>query len=213
MNQSTFRSIDKFLIVHFQFSGPPASVILYEHKTRSDGCTEEVSIGYLLAQKGLAKCSEHENVTNQESDNYDQESCEAEGKLLEFKESELSFRSAASETRTESKSSSTVDQLEKILASKVGFEPAILSSKSEDQPSENCDLVQTGTNPGSSPMNSENESSTQTATTGDQLRDEIREQKQALSEAVSPDHVTEVRLAVIDSSVTKVNQDSLESSV
>ena len=94
-------------------------MLLYEHKTRSDGCVEEVSIGLLLAQKGLANCSDYEKATYEESG-----SGESEDKTLEFQESELQFTPEDSDTNAESKNSSSVDLLEKILAPKASFAPA-----------------------------------------------------------------------------------------
>ena len=188
---------------------------MYEHKTRSDGCIEQVSVGYLLAQKGLAKCADYaEHVRIEESDNDDPENCESDGNVLEFQESELSFKSAASEARTESKRSSSADILEKIFDSKVGFAsslspktplltPSAMSSRGEQQSSKKKEM--------SSVKNKENESSLQITT--NQARDETRDQEHSSSEPVAVEQATEVRAAVAGSNVTEVNQDSVESSV
>ena len=146
---------------------------MYEHKTRSDGCIEQVSVGYLLAQKGLAKCADYaEHVRTEESDNDDPENCESDGNVLEFQESELSFKSAASEARTESKSSSSADLLEKIFDSKVGFAsssspktplltPSAMSSRGEQQSSKKKEM---STELSSSVKSKKNESSLQITT-------------------------------------------------
>lgn len=193
---------------------------MYEHKTRSDGCIEQVSVGYLLAQKGLAKCADYaEYVRIEESDNDDPDNCESDGNVLEFQESELSFKSAASEARTESKSSSSADLLEKIFDSKVGFAPSsppktplltpsALSVKSEQQSSKKEEI---STELSSSVKNKESESSPQI--TRDQSRDEIRDKEHSCSEPVVVEQATEVKAAVAGSNVTEVNQDSVESSV
>lgn len=193
---------------------------MYEHKTRSDGCIEQVSVGYLLAQKGLAKCADYaEHVRIEESDNDDPENCESDGNVLEFQESELSFKSAASEARTESKSSSSADLLEKIFDSKVGFAsssspktplltPSAMSSRGEQQSSKKKEM---STELSSSVKNKKNESSLQITT--NQARDETRDQEHSSSEPVAVEQATEVRAAVAGSNVTEVNQDSVESSV
>jgi len=201
----------KKLVAKTVFTGPPASVILYEHRTSSDGRTEEVSIGQMLAQEGLAKCSDYEKVRNKESDNHDEESCESERNTLEFRETELSLTSEASETSGESKSSKSAELLEKILSPKASFAPALvnkqklltpsaISTKSEDQSSKNCDQLDGAhVKLGSSAVSIENESSTETTTTGNQTRDQTRDLEQASSQS-------EVTSA-------EVNHDSVESSV
>lgn len=191
---------------------------MYEHNTRSDGGIEEVSIGYLLAKKGLAKCSDYENVKIKESDNHGEESSESDRKLLECKESELSL--AASEACVESETSPSSDLLEKILAPPVGFAsapvakqklltPSELFTKSDCQSSKNFDLEGTDAEPGSSTTDNETGSSSQNLTTGNESRD----QGKASPQTVSSDHVNSVASAVTDSTPTEVNQDSVESSV
>ena len=179
-----------------------------------------MSVGYLLAQKGLAKCADYaEHVRIEESDNDDPENCESDGNVLEFQESELSFKSAASEARTESKRSSSADILEKIFDSKVGFAsslspktplltPSAMSSRGEQQSSKKEEM---STGLSSSVKNKENESSPQITT--NQARDETRDQEHSSSEPVAVEQATEVRAAVAGSNVTEVNQDSVESSV
>ena len=179
-----------------------------------------MSVGYLLAQKGLAKCADYaEHVRIEESDNDDPENCESDGNVLEFQESEFSFKSAAAEARTESKSSSSADLLEKIFDSKVGFAsslspktplltPSAMSSRGEQQSSKKKEL---STELSSSLKNKEDENSPQITT--DQARDETRDQEHSSSEPVAVEQATEVRAAVAGSNVTEVNQDSVESSV
>ena len=192
---------------------------MYEHNRRSDGSVEEVSIGYLLAKKGLAKCSDYENVKDEESDNHDEESSEFDKNLLECKESELSL--AASETGVESKSSPSSDLLEKILASSVGcastpvakqklLTPSELLMKSDCQSSKNCDLEGTDTEPGSSTTDNESGSSSQNLTTGNESS---HDQGRTSPQTVLSDHATNVTSAVTDSTPPEVNQDSVESSV
>lgn len=165
----------------------------------------------MLAQEGLAKCSDYEKVRNKESDNHDEESCESERNTLEFRETELSLTSEASETSGESKSSKSAELLEKILSPKASFAPALvnkqklltpsaISTKSEDQSSKSCDQLDGAhVKLGSSAVSIENESSTETSTTGNQTRDQTRDLEQASSQS-------EVTSAA-------VNHDSVESSV
>lgn len=197
-------------------------MLLFEHKTRSDGCVEEVSIGFQLAQRGLAKCSDYENVKNEESaDNNDEESCESERKVLESKESELSLTSAVSETSGKSNSS---DLLEKMFAPQEEPTPAThtkqklltplaLSTKSGDHSSKICDSEGADTELSNSNLKNENGSSSQTTTTGNESRDQSRDQEQSSPHPVASDHVTEVTSAVTDSNISEVNPDSVESSV
>lgn len=187
--------------------------MLYEHKTRSDGCTEEVSIGLRLAQKGLATCVDYEKATYAESDSTVDESCEPEEKTLEFQESELMFTPEASDTTiAESKNSSSADLLEKILAPKVNFTPAKqqllkpteLTTKSAVQTSKNSDAVEKPVELGNSSVNNDDGSSSLTPTNETKSRDN----EETPPQSVSSDHVTEVT-----SADTEVNQHSVESSV
>ena len=191
---------------------------MYEHNTRSDGSIEEVSIGYLLAKKGLAKCSDYENVKIEESDNHGEESSECDRKLLECKESELSL--AASEAGVESRTSPSSDLLEKILAPSVGcasapvakqklLTPSELFTNSDSLSSKNFDLEGTDAEPSSSTTDNETGSSSQNLTTGNESHD----QGKASPQTVSSEHVNSVTSAVADSTPTEVNQDSVESSV
>lgn len=194
--------------------------MLYEHKARSDGCTEEVSIGLLLAQKGLAKYADYEKATHEEeSDTNLEGSCESEEKTLEFQESELNFTSAISETSAESRnSSSSADLLEKIISPKVSFVPAKqqvlkpseLTTKSEDQTAKNCESEEKRTELGSSSVNSEDGSSPPTPTNANTSRDQ---EETTSPQPVSTDHVTEVTSSDTDLSSAEVNHNSVESSV
>jgi len=196
----------KKLVAKMLFSGPPASVLLYEHKTRSDGCVEEVSIGLLLAQKGLANCTDYEKAIYEES-----ESGESEDKTLEFQESELQFTPEDSDTNAESKNSSSVDLLEKILAPKVSFTPAKqqllkpteLTTKNSDQSPKNCDRVEKREELGGASVNTEDASSSTEVSNS-------RDQEKTPPQPVTSDHVTELT----SSGPAEVrNQNSIESSV
>lgn len=181
-------------------------MLLYEHKTRSDGCVEEVSIGLLLAQKGLANCTDYEKATYEES-----ESGESEDKTLEFQESELQFTPEDSDTNTESKNSSSVDLLEKILAPKVSFAPAKqqllkpteLTTKTSDQTPKKCDKVEKRVELGGASVNTEDASSSTEVS-------KSRDQEETPPQRVTSDHVTEVTSS---GSAEARNQDSIESSV
>lgn len=181
--------------------------MLYEHKTRSDGCTEEVSIGLLLAQKGLATCMDYEKATYAESDSTVEEGCESEEKTLEFQESELMFAPEDSENGTEPKNSSSADLLDKILAPKVCFsppkqqllKPSELTTKRADQTSKEKAVEL------SSSVNTDDE--TPSPTTANETKSRDGEETPTQS-SVSSDHVTEVT-----STETEVNQHSVESSV
>jgi len=181
-------------------------VLLYEHKTRSDGCVEEVSIGLLLAQKGLANCTDYEKAIYEES-----ESGESEDKTLEFQESELQFTPEDSATKADSKNSSSVDLLEKILAPKVSFAPAKqqllkpteLTTKNTDQTPKNCGKVEKPEELGGAAVNTkEANSSTEVSTS--------RDQDKTPPQPVTSDHVTEVTSS---GSAEVRNQNSMESSV
>ena len=186
--------------------------MLYEHKTRSDGCTEEVSIGLLLAQKGLATCMDYEKATYAESDSTVEEGCESEEKTLEFQESELMFAPEDSETGSEPKNSSSVDLLEKILAPKASFnppkqqllKPSELTSKRADQTCKDCDTVEKPVELGST-VNTDDGIPSPTTENETKSRDGEEPLTQS---SVSSDHVTEVK-----STDTEVNQHSVESSV
>lgn len=181
-------------------------MLLYEHKTRSDGCVEEVSIGLLLAQKGLANCTDYEKATYEES-----ESGESGDKTLEFQESELQFTPEDSDTNTESKNSSSVDLLEKILAPKTSFapakqqllEPTELTTKTSDQTPKKCDKVEKREELAGASVNSEDASSSTEFS-------KSRDQEETPPQQVTTDHVTEVTSS---GSAEVRNQDSLESSV
>lgn len=181
-------------------------MLLYEHKTRSDGCVEEVSIGLLLAQKGLANCTDYEKATYEES-----ESGESEDKTLEFQESELQFTPEDSDTNTESKNCSSVDLLEKILAPKVSFAPAKqqllkpteLTTKTSDQTPKECDKVEKREELGGASVNTEDASSSTEVS-------KSRDQEETPPQRVTSDHVTEVTSS---GSAEARNQDSIESSV
>ena len=181
-------------------------MLLYEHKTRSDGCVEEVSIGLLLAQKGLANCTDYEKATYEES-----ESGESEDKTLEFHESDLPFTPEDSNTDRESKNSSSVDLLEKILAPKANLAPAKqhllrpteLTTKISDQTSKNCDTAEKREDVGGTSVSTEDGSSSTTSTSNS--RDQ-----ETPPQPASSDHVTEVT----SSGAAEVrNQNSIESSV
>ena len=182
-------------------------MLLYEHKTRSDGCVEEVSLGLLLAQKGLANCTDYEKATYEES-----ESGESEDKTLEFQESELQFTPKDLDTNTESKNSSAVDLLEKILAPKVSFSPAKqqllkpteLTTKNSDQTPKSCDTVKKQEELGGTSVNTEDGNSSTTSTSNS------RDQEETPPQPVSSDHVTEVTSS---GSAEVRNQNSMESSV
>lgn len=181
-------------------------MLLYEHKTRSDGCVEEVSIGLLLAQKGLANCMDYEIATYEES-----ESGESEDKTLEFQESELRFTSEDSDA--ESKNSSTVDLLEKILAPKVSFshakqqllKPTEFTTRNSDQTTKNCDTVEKREDVGlgGASVNAKDGSSSSTPTSNS------RDQEETPPQPVSSGHVTEVT----SSRSAERNENSIESSV
>ena len=189
--------------------------MLYEHKERSDGCVEEVSVGLLLAQRGLAKYADYESATYAESDTHTEESCEYEEKTLEFQESDFKFTSEALETSTESKrDSSSTDLLDKILPSDVSstpakqlIKPSELTAKAVDDASENCDSKEKHAEPSTSSVN-EVESSSPT-TNGIESRD----RKETPSPPVTSDHVTEVTSADINETSAGVNKDSVESAV
>lgn len=180
-------------------------MLLYEHKTRSDGCIEEVSIGLLLAQKGLANCMDYEKAAYEES-----ESGESEDKTLEFQESELRFTSEDSDA--ESKNSSTVDLLEKILAPKVSFshakqqllKPAEFTTRNSDQTPKNCDSVEKREEVGGASVNAKDGSSSTTPTSNS------RDQEETPPQPVSSGHVTEVTSS---RSAEVRNENSIESSV
>ena len=184
--------------------------MLYEHKTRSDGCVEEVSIGLLLARKGLANCTDYEKATYEE----ESESGESEDKTLEFQESELPFTPEDSETNAESKNSSSADLLEKILAPKVSFappkqqllKPTELTTKNSGQTSKNCDTVEKREELGGPSVNTEDGSPSPTLTDASNSRD----QEGTPSQPASSDHVTEVTSS---GSAEVRNQNSIESSV
>ena len=185
--------------------------MLYEHKTRSDGCTEEVSIGLLLAQKGLATCMDYEKATYAESDSTVEEGCESEEKTLEFQESELMFAPEDSETGTEPKNSSSADLLGKILASNASFnppkqqllKPSELTTKRADLTSKDYDTVEKPVELGSA-VNTDD--GTPSPTTDNETKS--RDSEEIPAQASSSDNVTEVT-----STDAEVNRHSVESSV
>ena len=178
-------------------------MLLYEHKTRSDGCVEEVSIGLLLAQKGLANCMDYEKATYEES-----ESGESEDKTLEFQESELRFTSEDSDA--ESKNSSTVDLLEKILAPSFShakqqlLKPTEFTTRNSDQTPKNCDTVEKREEVGGASVNAKDGSSSTTPTSNSHDHEDTPPQP------VSSDHVTE---GTSSRSAEVRNENSIESSV
>lgn len=176
---------------------------MYEHRQGTDGSVEEVSIGYLLAQRGLAKYTDYENVKLEESNDHEQGSCASDETVLDSHQSELSLTSEVAATGAESKTSLSSDLLEKLLAPQLNagatpaskpklLTPSVLSSKNYNESSTNC--------------NSETEDTMLSSSIENDVKtgDESRDQKQ-----VSPQPVT----SASGSQVPKVNQDSVESSV
>ena len=112
--------------------------MLYEHTERHDGCVEEVSIGFLLAQRGLAKCVDYEVPVYAESDTHTDESYESEERTLEFQESELKFTSndrleISTETKADSSSAKLLEKIptpaRNLPPAKQLLKPAELTSK------------------------------------------------------------------------------------
>lgn len=203
----------KKLVAKVLFSGPPASVMLYEHTVRDDGCIEEFSIGLLLAQRGLAKSVNYEEPVYAESDPLTEESCESEEKTLKFQESELKFTSEqrlemSAETKADS---SSIDLLDKIPTPERNFpptkqllKPAEFTAKVTDTVSGNSDPEVKQTEPSLDGV----EASSQT-TEGVKSRDE----KETVSPPVTSAPKAEVTSANKKPSSVEVNEDSLESAV
>ena len=178
--------------------------MLYDHRTREDGCTEEVSIGLLLAQEGLAMSRDPDLGEVGKSALSEQYNSEPD-KLLELPEMGLNFRHATSGTEAESKENiSSNVLLENILAPKVGFGPAVsptkqpllspstFTAKIEEMTAKNSDLT------------------CQEAATSPVIEQETGDQphEQALAEPLKIDRVTN-KSAV----AAEVNEHYVESSV
>ena len=185
--------------------------MLYEHTERHDGCVEEVSIGFLLAQRGLAKCVDYEVPVYAESDTHTDESYESEERT--FQESELKFTSndrleISTETKADSSSAKLLEKIptpaRNLPPAKQLLKPAELTSKVTDTVSRNCESEVKKTEPSLDGV----ESSQQT-TEGVQSRDE----KETASPPLTSAPVAKVTLTNKNTNSAEVNKDSLESAV
>lgn len=204
----------KKLVAKTLFSGPPASVILYEHSTRSNGIVEEVSIGYLLAEQGLAKFSDDENMPIERSNYRDEESSECDDKAMDCNESDLGTTSEASETNTFCLTSPTSNLIDKILAEEMCLATASDSEQKVLIPSE---VLTENNDPSLYASYPEDENTeidcpvfnNQSTSQAEVTEEESHDQHQVASSA----HVSSVTSRVTESILTEVNQDSIESSV
>lgn len=187
--------------------------MLYEHTERHDGCVEEVSIGFLLAQRGLAKCVDYEVPVYAESDTHTDESYESEERTLEFQESELKFTSndrleISTETKADSSSAKLLEKIptpaRNLPPAKQLLKPAELTSKVTDTVPRNCESEVKKTEPSLDGV----ERSQQT-TEGVQSRDE----KETASPPLTSAPVAKVTSTNKNTNSAEVNKDSLESAV
>ncbi|XP_015777946.1 PREDICTED: uncharacterized protein LOC107355838 [Acropora digitifera] len=191
-----------------QFSGPPVSVILYEHSTRSDGSVDEVSIGYLLAKRGLAKFLDYEKAHIERLNKLDEDACESDDSGLRRNECGPGTTSDVSETCSLSETSTNSNLIDKILAVEMSSAP---SPTSEQKPLVSL-VLSNGGNDQSSILSSTVHIpiSTISSTKGVENAEVSHDQGQA---AASSGHLTSSTSAVADSVITEVNQYSIESSV
>ncbi|XP_067050162.1 tudor domain-containing protein 1-like isoform X2 [Acropora muricata] len=198
----------KKLVAKTVFSGPPISVILYEHSTRSDGSVDEVSIGYLLAKRGLAKFLDYEKAHIERLNKLDEDACESEDLGLRRNECGPGTTSDISETYSLSETSTNSNLIDKILAVEMSSAP---SPTSEQKPLVSL-VLSNGSNDQSSILSSTVHIpiSTISSTKGVENAEVSHDQGQATA---SSGHLTSSTSAVAESVITEVNQYSIESSV
>ena len=203
---SRFKTV--LYIFYLQFSGPPISVILYEHSTRSDGSVDEVSIGYLLAKRGLAKFLDYEKAHIERLNKLDEDACESEDLGLRRNECGPGTASDISETYSLSETSTNSNLIDKILAVEMSSAP---SPTSEQKPLVSL-VLSNGSNDQSSILSSTAHIpiSTISSTKGVENAEVSHDQGQATA---SSGHLTSSTSAVAESVITEVNQYSIESSV
>ena len=180
-------------------------MILYEHSTRSDGSVDEISIGYLLAKRGLAKFLDYEKAHIERLNKLDEDACESEDLGLRRNECGPGTTSDVSETYSLSETSTNSNLIDKILAVEMSSAP---SPTSEQKPL----VLSNGSNDQSSILSSTVHIpiSTISSTKGVENAEVSHDQGQATA---SSGHLTSSTSAVAESVITEVNQYSIESSV
>ena len=169
---------------------------------------DEVSIGYLLAKRGLAKCLDYEKAHSERLNQLDEETCEPDDSGLRRTEWGPGTTSDVSETYSLSETPTNSNLIDKILAAEMR---SASSPNAEQKPL--VSLVPSNeSNDQSSILSSaaDNPISTISSSIAREIAEVSRDQGQA---PASSGHQTTSTSAVADSVFTEVNQYSIESSV